>query len=149
MIIGGGATGVELAGEIRDETSYDDKSVSLIHSGPALLNYDFGEKIQVNAKAQLEDKNVKLFLGKFMFGIYVVTTLTITRRHNSCCLNVLPCLVCLGERVSNLEYLTTSETVGGQTVKMESGKSIPADLIFVCIGLKANSELTNGVFGRI
>ena len=64
MIIGGGATGVELAGEIRDEIGYNDKSISLIHSGPALLNYDFGEKIQLNAKAQLENKNVKVIFGE-------------------------------------------------------------------------------------
>ena len=67
MIIGGGATGVELAGEIRDKADYDQKSVTLIHSGQALLAYEFGHKIQINAKEQLEGKNVKLLFGTESF----------------------------------------------------------------------------------
>ncbi len=64
VIIGGGAVGIELAGEILDR--YPKKSITIIQSGDKLLSNatDVGDKIKVSAKKALEDKGVKIVLSK-------------------------------------------------------------------------------------
>ena len=42
VIIGGGAVGVELVGEIAE--TFPDKHVTLVHSGDHLVTKEFGEK---------------------------------------------------------------------------------------------------------
>ena len=59
VIVGGGATGVELAGEICDK--YKMKKLILIHSNQILVA-DFSEKFQTNLKYGLESLNVELLL---------------------------------------------------------------------------------------
>jgi len=59
VIIGGGATGVELAGEICDK--YKMKKLTLIHSNQILVA-DFSQKFQANLKYGLESLNVELLL---------------------------------------------------------------------------------------
>ncbi|XP_070537745.1 ferroptosis suppressor protein 1-like [Ptychodera flava] len=60
VIIGGGAVGVELAGEIA--TEYKDKQVTLVHPHEHLVNAMLSESFQKEVKSQLEALNVKLIL---------------------------------------------------------------------------------------
>lgn len=55
LIVGGGPTGVELAGEI--VTDFPDKKVTLVHGGPRLLEF-IGEKAGVKALKWLQSKGV-------------------------------------------------------------------------------------------
>ncbi|XP_020102460.1 apoptosis-inducing factor homolog B-like [Ananas comosus] len=57
LIIGGGPTGVELAGEIA--TDYPGKKVTLVHKGSRLLEY-IGPKASVKALKWLKEKNVEV-----------------------------------------------------------------------------------------
>ena len=59
VIVGGGATGVELAGEICDK--YKMKKLVLIHSSQILVA-DFSQKFQASLKSGLESLNVELLL---------------------------------------------------------------------------------------
>ena len=59
VIVGGGATGVELAGEICDK--YKMKKLVLIHSSQILVA-DFSQKFQTSLKSGLESLNVELLL---------------------------------------------------------------------------------------
>lgn len=61
VIVGGGAAGVEIAGDIR--TKYPDKKVTLVHSRDRLLN-NFGVGLHERAKPALEALGVKLYLGE-------------------------------------------------------------------------------------
>lgn len=59
MIVGGGPAGVELAGEIAMD--YPDKKVTLVHSGPRLLEF-IGLKASQKALDWLKSKNVEVLL---------------------------------------------------------------------------------------
>ncbi|XP_070567629.1 ferroptosis suppressor protein 1-like [Ptychodera flava] len=62
VIIGGGAVGVELAGEIA--TDYKDKEVTLIHPRDVLVDADIIQKAQKLMKDQLTKLGVNLVLGE-------------------------------------------------------------------------------------
>ena len=71
-VIGGGAVGVELAGEIVDR--YSDKNVSLIHSGTTLVTANFGEKFSRRINRHLKEScNVNVILGtvKYEHHMYI------------------------------------------------------------------------------
>ncbi|KAK8967150.1 hypothetical protein KSP40_PGU021448 [Platanthera guangdongensis] len=59
MIVGGGATGVELAGEIAMD--FPEKKVTLVHNGPRLLQF-IGQKAGSRALEWLKSKNVQVLL---------------------------------------------------------------------------------------
>ncbi|XP_073098742.1 uncharacterized protein [Elaeis guineensis] len=61
LIIGGGPTGVELAGEIA--VDYPEKKVTLVHKGSRLLEF-IGQKASKKAMDWLTSKNVKVLLGQ-------------------------------------------------------------------------------------
>nr|XP_010927066.1 apoptosis-inducing factor homolog B [Elaeis guineensis] len=61
LIIGGGPTGVELAGEIA--VDYSDKKVTLVHKGSRLLEF-IGPKASKKAMDWLTSKNVEVLLGQ-------------------------------------------------------------------------------------
>ena len=66
VIVGGGAVGVEFAGEIVDK--YPDKQVTIIHSNANLVTKNFGEKFCENIKDQLEKSfKVNLLLGEILY----------------------------------------------------------------------------------
>lgn len=60
VIVGGGAVGCEMAGEISD--IYPDKSVTLIHSRDFLVTNGFGAKFQSNVQGILSYKGVTVIL---------------------------------------------------------------------------------------
>lgn len=59
MIVGGGATGVELAGEIA--VDFPEKKVTLVHNGARLLPF-IGHKASARALEWLKSKNVQVLL---------------------------------------------------------------------------------------
>ncbi|KAL9235879.1 hypothetical protein vseg_010611 [Gypsophila vaccaria] len=59
LIIGGGPTGVELAGEIIDQ--FPDKKITLVHRGPRLLEF-IGSKASQKATDWLASKKVEVIL---------------------------------------------------------------------------------------
>ncbi|KAL0299114.1 UNVERIFIED_CONTAM: Ferroptosis suppressor protein 1 [Sesamum radiatum] len=61
LIVGGGPTGVELAGEI--VVDFPDKKVTLVHKGPRLLEF-IGEKAGKKALDWLTSKKVEVILGQ-------------------------------------------------------------------------------------
>ncbi|KAJ1962312.1 hypothetical protein GGI12_002722 [Dipsacomyces acuminosporus] len=62
LIIGGGAVGVECAGEIA--FSYPDKQVTLVHSGPRLFPLNFKPELSQGAVAKLKQVGVKVVLNE-------------------------------------------------------------------------------------
>lgn len=77
LIIGGGPTGVELAGEITID--YPEKNVTLVHSGSRLLEF-IGPKASNKALEWLKSKRVKVKLEQtvnldsFSEGAYVTSS---------------------------------------------------------------------------
>ena len=61
VIVGGGAVGVELAGEIKE--TYPEKDVTLIHSGEFLMRSSFGDNFSKTVKTRLDQLGVKVVLG--------------------------------------------------------------------------------------
>jgi len=62
VIIGGGPTGVEIAGEIGEK--YKMKKIVIIQSNEILGGAELTQKFQSNLKAGLENINVELYLGE-------------------------------------------------------------------------------------
>ena len=62
VIVGGGAVGVEIAGEIGEK--YKLKRMTLIHPSEKFVGPDFSDKFQTNIKSALESFNVEMVLGK-------------------------------------------------------------------------------------
>ncbi|KAF9778269.1 hypothetical protein BJ322DRAFT_1094226 [Thelephora terrestris] len=64
VIVGGGAVGVELSGEIRDE--YPEKHITLVHGQDNLLNDTYPAKYRNRVKAGVAARNIDLMLGEFV-----------------------------------------------------------------------------------
>ncbi|XP_030830622.1 apoptosis-inducing factor 2 [Strongylocentrotus purpuratus] len=103
VIIGGGAVGVEIAGEVA--TDYPDKEVTIIHARDSLVEPATSDTFRASVQKQLEELNVKLVFG---------------------------------EKVTNLDDIPRD--LSGATVLTDKGKSIQADVVFVCIGSSINSQ---------
>ena len=61
IIVGGGAVGVELAGEIAER--YSAKLVSIIHKRSYLVSPSYGDQFQRKVKNVLKDRSVQALLG--------------------------------------------------------------------------------------
>lgn len=69
IIVGGGAVGVELAGEIAEKYSgQKQKHVTLVHRGRALLNDVYPDKLRGSLKSQLESRGVDVLTGLSIDG---------------------------------------------------------------------------------
>ncbi|KAJ3755187.1 hypothetical protein EV360DRAFT_73067 [Lentinula raphanica] len=60
LLVGGGAVGIELAGEIKD--IWPDKKVTVLNRGAQLLNDTYTTKLRTGLKRQLEERGVKVIL---------------------------------------------------------------------------------------
>eukprot|EP00095_Tigriopus_kingsejongensis_P009078 maker-scaffold742_size103727-snap-gene-0.21 protein:Tk09078 transcript:maker-scaffold742_size103727-snap-gene-0.21-mRNA-1 annotation:"hypothetical protein BRAFLDRAFT_206528" len=109
VLVGGGAVGIEMAGEIR--AKYTFKKITLIHSRDQLLSSA--------TQGAMDDR---------------------TRESALTMLKNIDVDVILGDRVNYLDSLTLGRTVT-QTIQTEQGRSIPADLILDCTGLKSDLSL--------
>jgi NADH dehydrogenase FAD-containing subunit len=63
-LVGGGAIGVEFAGELRDE--YPEKKITIIHAQPHLLNPAYPDKFRLRLENGLKKRNIELVLDEFV-----------------------------------------------------------------------------------
>ncbi|KAG1754878.1 uncharacterized protein EDB91DRAFT_1193390 [Suillus paluster] len=64
LIVGGGAVGIELAGEVKD--LYPTKKVTIVHGGAQLLNATYGNSLRKGMEKRLRARGVQ-----FMFGDHI------------------------------------------------------------------------------
>jgi len=62
VIVGGGAVGVEMSGEIRD--SFPDKKITILHGGKDIVNSTLEEKARANIMEKLKEKNIDVLFGE-------------------------------------------------------------------------------------
>ncbi|KAF9352639.1 hypothetical protein BGX26_009580 [Mortierella sp. AD094] len=63
LVVGGGASGVELAGEIKN--AFPNKQVTLVHGGPRLVDYEgYASSLKSSALKHLESLGVKVVLDQ-------------------------------------------------------------------------------------
>jgi len=78
VIVGGGAVGIETAGEIRDV--YPSTKITLIHAGKLLLNDTYPDKFRKNIEKRLLNHNVDIVLGEYVDEIPESGTGSVTTR---------------------------------------------------------------------
>ncbi|KAI0365682.1 FAD/NAD(P)-binding domain-containing protein [Pilatotrama ljubarskyi] len=61
VIVGGGAVGIETAGEVKEE--WPDKKVTLVHSDKQLLNDAYPEKFRRDLERRVRARGIKVLLG--------------------------------------------------------------------------------------
>ncbi|KAG6909523.1 hypothetical protein DXG01_017080 [Tephrocybe rancida] len=64
VLVGGGAVGIELAGEIKDE--WPDKKVTIVHGDKFLLNPSYPDKVRKSAAASVTARGINLLLDEFI-----------------------------------------------------------------------------------
>ncbi|KAF5379373.1 hypothetical protein D9615_006582 [Tricholomella constricta] len=64
VLVGGGAVGIELAGEIKDQ--WPEKKVTIVHGDKLLLNDTYPDKPRKAAETSLRARGVQLVLGEFV-----------------------------------------------------------------------------------
>ncbi|KAG2076890.1 FAD/NAD(P)-binding domain-containing protein [Suillus decipiens] len=67
VIVGGGAVGIELAGEVKDV--YPTKRVTIVHGGNQLINTTYGSSLRKGMESRLRARGVQ-----FMFNEYIDDT---------------------------------------------------------------------------
>lgn len=63
VIVGGGAVGIELAGELRDE--YPNKKITIVHGNDKFLNDAYSDRFRNLMASQLRARNIDLLLGEY------------------------------------------------------------------------------------
>eukprot|EP00735_Rhodelphis_limneticus_P010968 TRINITY_DN4007_c0_g1::TRINITY_DN4007_c0_g1_i1::g.11844::m.11844 TRINITY_DN4007_c0_g1::TRINITY_DN4007_c0_g1_i1::g.11844 ORF type:complete len:389 (+),score=81.92,sp/Q54NS8/AIFB_DICDI/40.99/4e-82,Pyr_redox_2/PF07992.9/1.6e-18,Pyr_redox_2/PF07992.9/6.2e+03,Pyr_redox/PF00070.22/0.00062,Pyr_redox/PF00070.22/8.8e-12,K_oxygenase/PF13434.1/0.2,K_oxygenase/PF13434.1/0.00016,NAD_binding_7/PF13241.1/0.14,NAD_binding_7/PF13241.1/0.11,Pyr_redox_3/PF13738.1/17,Pyr_redox_3/PF13738.1/0.00075,Lycopene_cycl/PF05 len=113
LIVGGGAVGLELAGEIRH--LYPNKEITVIHSGDKLASPALNAKFQTKLNAHLTKLRINVILD---------------------------------DRVNNedLPDPTIPPSVNRKTYTTRNGKSVEADLCFVCVGHTVNNSTLKAHF---
>eukprot|EP01132_Coremiostelium_polycephalum_P004745 gene4745-5922_t len=114
LIIGGGAVGTELAGEIA--TEFPDKSITLVHSGSKLINDRMNDKFQKKLREKLKNFKVNVILDDKIENI--------PDQVKNDLINQSP----VEYQVENRTYTTSK------------GVQVEADLVFWCVGAKVNNE---------
>jgi len=64
VIVGGGAVGIELAGELRDE--YPDKKITIVQGNDLLLNDTYSNRFRKYVASQLRARKIDLILGEYV-----------------------------------------------------------------------------------
>ncbi len=115
LIIGGGAVGVELAGEIA--TDFPEKDVTLVHSQPTLLQPKiFQDKMYTGIEEKLTKLNVKIILND---------RIELPKNNDN----------------QHVNYIEGRKTYVTQRTKT----NIVADLTFLCTGARVNNKsILNG-----
>ncbi|GLJ23326.1 hypothetical protein SUGI_0441320 [Cryptomeria japonica] len=96
LIIGGGPTGVELAGEIA--VDFPEKKVILIHSGSRLLEF-VGEKASRKALSWLKSKKVEVHFNERIDLKSISETTTSFTTNSGKIINADSHFVCIGKKV--------------------------------------------------
>jgi NADH dehydrogenase FAD-containing subunit len=112
LIIGGGAVGIELAGEIAAD--FPTKDITLVHSQPILLQPNiYREKIYTGAQEQLEKLNVKIILNDRIelpnkeSTNYIEGKKTYTTLKSKTNITADLTFICTGARVNNKSILSS------------------------------------------
>ncbi|CCG82077.1 putative Amid-like NADH oxidoreductase [Taphrina deformans PYCC 5710] len=86
IVVGGGAVGTELAGEIAAKYSGQKaKDVTLVHRGSALLNDVYPAKLRKNLKSQLESLGVHVLTGISVEGELQAGQVTFSNGQSQSC----------------------------------------------------------------
>ncbi|KAJ4000948.1 hypothetical protein F5050DRAFT_1561871 [Lentinula boryana] len=64
LLVGGGAVGIELAGEIKD--AWPDKAVTILNRGARLLNDTYSSKLRLGLQRQLEERGIKVIVDDYV-----------------------------------------------------------------------------------
>jgi len=78
VLVGGGAIGVETAGEIKD--AYPDKKVTIVHGNSHLMNKAYPLRFRVAVEKSVRKRGVELVLGDFVDTIPEAGSTQITTR---------------------------------------------------------------------
>eukprot|EP01133_Synstelium_polycarpum_P005677 gene5677-6557_t len=113
LVVGGGAVGVEMAGEVA--TDFPGKKVTLVHSGDRLVHSTMNDKFTKKLRDQLKALKIDVILNDKIDAPEQV----------------------MADRVSQQ---SATYTVENRTYTTISGTAIEADLVFWCLGTKLNSE---------
>jgi NADH dehydrogenase FAD-containing subunit len=81
VLVGGGAVGIEFAGEIKDV--FPDKSVTIVHGEPKLLNAAYPEKFRNKAEQDVRARGVKLELREYIDNVEIKNGAVMTRSGKS------------------------------------------------------------------
>ncbi|XP_072534048.1 ferroptosis suppressor protein 1 [Salminus brasiliensis] len=113
LVVGGGATGLEMAAEIR--TEYPNKKVILIHSRESLADPELLPSVREQAKQVLLEKGVELFLGQKVsnlneleFNVTRKGTVVKTDKNEQLTVDLVIC--CTGNKINSDAY---SSSLGG------------------------------------
>ncbi|KYQ93160.1 putative apoptosis inducing factor [Tieghemostelium lacteum] len=112
LIVGGGAVGVEVAGEI--VYKYTDKEVTIVNPTDKLVANVFVDKFYQNLSKKLKSNNIEVVVDKITFPEELKENLRVQ---------------------SNIPYHAERKTY-----TTESGRQIEADLVFWTVGNKLNNE---------
>lgn len=122
VVIGGGAVGIEIAGEIA--TKYPNKKISIIHSNKILASPRFGDAFQNNLKKCLEGKNIQTILeerveniGDLTFGKFMKQTIK-TNKGNSFEADLVIKCTGLGPRTDLTEKIFDSSKFDSRKLKV-------------------------------
>ncbi|KAF9647860.1 FAD/NAD(P)-binding domain-containing protein [Thelephora ganbajun] len=64
VIVGGGAVGIELAGELRDE--YPNKKITIVQGSDKLLNSTYPDRFRKFVQSQMRARGIDLILGEYV-----------------------------------------------------------------------------------
>ncbi|KAM9365630.1 ferroptosis suppressor protein 1 [Pholidichthys leucotaenia] len=113
LVVGGGATGVELSAEIK--TQYPAKKVVLIHSRVELADRDMLPSVRREAKQVLQEKGVELLLGQKVNDLSQLE-LNVTKKNMTVTtdrgetLTIDLIISCVGLKVNSAAYATNLAT---------------------------------------
>lgn len=168
--MGGGAVGVEMAGEIADK--YSAKLITVIHSRSCLVSPTFGERFQTKLQDVLLEKNIQTLLGDYCFcfetvsgefvGLVLTRVLCIFRREGGQHGRAGGRQVQEADRadvqgsreghkvkVAAIECRTITEVIClSLSLNLCQGQSYASDIILDCTGLRPETTLTEHVFGQ-
>lgn len=116
VIVGGGASGIELAGEVKE--AHPAKAVSVVHGGSALLN---------SAAAGLSHAAFSERIAQELAAAGVAVH--VGARVDLAAVAAAPGVTAQG----------TGVFVGSQTLSLGGGKTLPADLVVLATGGRANT----------
>jgi NADH dehydrogenase FAD-containing subunit len=114
LLIGAGAVGIELAGEIKSK--WPDKAVTLLDLTDDVLGDDFRADLRAELRSQLVELGVELVLGSRLVGAGVIVGLP----------------------------AAPEGTHGRFTVATDDGRTIEADIWFRCFGVSPVSDYLDG-----
>ncbi|CAL1709321.1 unnamed protein product [Somion occarium] len=114
VVVGGGAVGIEIAGEIKD--TYPKKKVTLVHSEKQLLNDVYPDKWRQDIERRVRKRNIDLILGDRLDSFPEPGAVGVTTRNGKQLRDADLIIPAFGAR-PNTAYLSSLDT----TVLSEQG----------------------------